>query len=865
VRALQLSLVVLAAVCAGATSLEIKPTTTLAIETGNNTSAANSWTTSSNGNLGASNVSKVDHRTLLYPGATTQIYSNIMYWFGPSNHIQVGYKSNDYNQVKKQVDDHLSRGINGTIVDWYGTGHSWDNGATLYLKQYAETLPGYPFKFAIMEDKGALSACLNTAGCDLTAQLISDLTYIVNTYGVSPAYMKINGQPVIFFFGVEALAIDWNRVLAGVPGNPLYIFENSSGFTRVASSGGFAWVMINSTNQLDWKQSYLDPFYTKALTYPAEHTFGATYKGFNDTAASWSLNRIMSQQCGQVWLNTWKEASKYYSAGNQLEAMQIVTWNDYEEGTEIESGIDNCLSISASVSGNTLSWTVSGNENTLDHYVAFVSTDGQNLMTLANISTGISSLDLGQFGLGPGSYTLFVKAVGKPSIVNHMSPAVSFSVADQPPEVALSVTPSGGIAPATVTASTAGSTDDIGITFSTLDFGDGMVVNATSATHVYSTPGTYTVTGTVYDAAGHAVSKSATVVIVPNQPPLAALSVTPATGSVALIVTASTAASTDPDGSIVASTIDFGDGTVAVGPTAAHMYIAAGKYVVKATVTDNLGASSVATVTVNASPPAGVSVAMPLNGGTVVSPVRMVATALSPNTITAMRIYVDSQSLYTVNASALDTSLSLAPGTRNVVIQAWDATGAVFKAPLTITVAAPNQPPAASLTVSASAALAGTPITAALTGSDPDGTIAACRIDFGDGSVASTSSATHAYSVAGTYLIRGTVTDNSGATATAVATVTITTPPAGGVKIAAPADGATVGSPVHFIATATPADSSRPIRSIRIYVDGISRYLVYSNRVDTYLVLARGAHSVVIQAWDSGGTVYKATETVTVR
>ena len=22
--------------------------------------------------------------------------------------------------------------------------------------------------------------------------------------------------------------------------------------------------------------------------------------------------------------------------------MQLVTWNDYEEGTEIESGIDNC-------------------------------------------------------------------------------------------------------------------------------------------------------------------------------------------------------------------------------------------------------------------------------------------------------------------------------------------------------------------------------------------------------------------------------------------------------------------------------------------------------------------------------------------
>ena len=223
--------------------------------------------------MGGSNVSKVDHRTLLYPGATTPIYTNIMLWFGPSNHIQVGYNSFDYEQVKKQVDDHLSRGLAGTIVDWYGAAHTWDDGATLYLKQYAETLLGYPFKFAIMEDKGALSSCAYTAGCDLTAQLISDLTYIVNTYGSSPAYMKIDGRPVIFFFGVERYPIDWSRVVASIEGNPLFVFENAGGFAQTSSGGAFAWVMINPGNMYDWKQSYLDYFYSQAQTFPSAHTF----------------------------------------------------------------------------------------------------------------------------------------------------------------------------------------------------------------------------------------------------------------------------------------------------------------------------------------------------------------------------------------------------------------------------------------------------------------------------------------------------------------------------------------------------------------------------------------------------------------
>ena len=216
----------------------------------------------------------------------------------------------------------------------------------------------------------------------------------------------------------------------------------------------------------------------------------------------------MNQQCGQVWLNTWSEIGHYYSATNPLESLQIVTWNDYEEGSEIESGIDNCASIAAAVSGTTLSWTLDGNENTLDHYLTLVSMDGENLMPLASASTGINALDLAQFNFGPGTYTLYVKAVGKPSVVNHMSPAVTFSVAAPPPVVALNVTPTAGLVPAAITASTDGSSSAAAITSSTLDFGDGTVVNATTATHVYASPGSYTVTGTVGDSAGHEASKN---------------------------------------------------------------------------------------------------------------------------------------------------------------------------------------------------------------------------------------------------------------------------------------------------------------------------------------------------------------------
>ena len=117
--------------------------------------------------------------------------------------------------------------------------------------------------------------------------------------------------------------------------------------------------------------------------------------------------------------------------------MQVVTWHDYEEGTEIQSGIDNCLTITAGVSGSTLSWNV-GDESTLDHYTAYVSVDGQNLMSLGDYAVGTHSLNLSQFDLAPGNYKVFVKAVGKPSIVNHMSAAETYVVTAAIPLVQIS-------------------------------------------------------------------------------------------------------------------------------------------------------------------------------------------------------------------------------------------------------------------------------------------------------------------------------------------------------------------------------------------------------------------------------------------
>ncbi len=101
----------------------------------------------------------------------------------------------------------------------------------------------------------------------------------------------------------------------------------------------------------------------------------------------------------------------------------------------------------------------------------------------------------------------------------------------------------------------------------------------------------------------------------------------------------------------------------------------------------------IATLTLATASFAGVTVSSPGAGSTSGSPVHFVASATSANPVTAMRIYVDNISVYLISASKLDTSVTISAGTHSVVVQAWDSTGAVFKAPLSLTVSGSTPPP----------------------------------------------------------------------------------------------------------------------------------------------------------------------------
>src|SRR5438105_15929844 len=79
---------------------------------------------------------------------------------------------------------------------------------------------------------------------------------------------------------------------------------------------------------------------------------------------------------------------------------------------------------------------------------------------------------------------------------------------------------------------------------------------------------------------------------------------------------------------------------------------------------------------------AGVTISSPANGSTVSSPTHFVGSATSSHPIAYMRIYVDNDSVYGVDAGALSTYVRMLHGRHAGEIPPWIRRGGVLHTPL---------------------------------------------------------------------------------------------------------------------------------------------------------------------------------------
>lgn len=84
-----------------------------------------------------------------------------------------------------------------------------------------------------------------------------------------------------------------------------------------------------------------------------------------------------------------------------------------------------------------------------------------------------------------------------------------------------------------------------------------------------------------------------------------------------------------------------------------------------------------------------------------------------------------------------------------------------------------------------------------------------------------------------------------------------------GVTVNSPSNGATVGSPVHFVASASSPACSKGVSAVGIYTSpGVLAYVVNGSSLDTYVSMAGGTQYPVVQEWDNCG--WSATTQITI-
>lgn len=233
------------------------------------------------------------------------------------------YDSGDAAALECQVLLMKLAGLDGVIIDWYGT-----NGIHDHATNHQNTQKLIPWlkraglKFAICYEDQAVKSLKDGAE---VLQAEKDLRWAEEFFFNDAAYVKSEGRPVLLVFGPQHLK--WAFDLKSKP----LVF----GLPHLAKANGldgvFAWPPVSGGKTIspsDWKEEL-------ELVYDGDERCIATvFPGFKDiykqAGVRESYGGIAARE-GQTFAESLEMAMK-----SRASMIQIATWNDFGEGTVIE-------------------------------------------------------------------------------------------------------------------------------------------------------------------------------------------------------------------------------------------------------------------------------------------------------------------------------------------------------------------------------------------------------------------------------------------------------------------------------------------------------------------------------------------------
>jgi hypothetical protein len=233
-------------------------------------------------------------------------------------------------------------GVDGVIVDWYGIAKAADyppiHDATRAMFDAAGR---FEMRFAVCYEDRTVKHLLETrelAADRVAAHLAETFRWMHEHWFGAPHYVRLDGRPLVLNFGPIHVTdpAAWEGAMTALPTRPR-LFALHHLWRNVRADGGFTWVHTDefrgNGNEGDdaadaAARRRLGETFRRVSDDPRQ-TIVSAYPGFRDVYAQ--PLPTLDHGGGRVLRDTLAVA-----LGGDWPVVQLVTWNDYGEGTMIE-------------------------------------------------------------------------------------------------------------------------------------------------------------------------------------------------------------------------------------------------------------------------------------------------------------------------------------------------------------------------------------------------------------------------------------------------------------------------------------------------------------------------------------------------
>jgi glycoprotein endo-alpha-1,2-mannosidase len=246
------------------------------------------------------------------------------------------YDSNDKDVLEYHVLLMKLSGIDGVIFDWHAIHDYWPVIPRFRsaVESMIPLLEKAGMKFSIMyEDRTMPLAVQYTyVKKDETLKAGQEvMKYILKNYFNKSSYLKVNGKPMLFNWGPVFFheKSQWDSLLSVFPNKPVLSMLD---WGNPASDIGFAWTQDTSKNES--MDQFYNRFYQEAKNRNWSTVISSAYPGFKDfyKQGGWG------ESIGNIPYNNGDTLRKSLDWARKMspDILQLVTWNDFGEGTAIE-------------------------------------------------------------------------------------------------------------------------------------------------------------------------------------------------------------------------------------------------------------------------------------------------------------------------------------------------------------------------------------------------------------------------------------------------------------------------------------------------------------------------------------------------